>query len=76
MKTFRADKVKHLRKTRRLTQNQFAKLVGFSRQTVNMWERGKKIPNSQSLIIISGILKVPAEYFFVREYSSKNNKTR
>lgn len=51
-----ADEVKAIRKQARLTQEEFARILGVTPKTVNNWERGKNIPESkhESIQAIAG----------------------
>ena len=47
-----------LRKEKNLSQYQLADLIPISRQGVSKWERGKTIPDTQTLIRLSEIFDV------------------
>ena len=44
------DRLKALRESRNLTQEQVAKAVGVRKQTVSSWETNKSIPSLQNLL--------------------------
>ena len=59
-----ADNIKRLRKENKLTQKEFAELVGYSEKTVSKWECGASIPPVESLFGISSVLKVSVDDLF------------
>ena len=50
--------MKELRKKRGLTQTEVATLLGVKQSTVAMWETGKSIPNTNTLLLLVDILGV------------------
>jgi len=57
------EKIKTLRKEKRLTQREFAILLNISEKVLSNYERGQSYPSLQMLNQISNILKIPVEYF-------------
>ena len=47
------DKIIQVRKNNNLSQEEFAELIGVTRQSVSNWERGTCYPDIETLIIIS-----------------------
>ncbi|MCD8308729.1 MAG: helix-turn-helix domain-containing protein [Clostridia bacterium] len=59
-----ADKIQNLRKTKGLTQEQFAERAGVSRQTVYKWESGYVQPNSGNIAKLCEVFEVDKNYFY------------
>lgn len=59
-----AVNLKNMRKQRKLTQKDFAQLLGYSEKTVSKWECGASIPPIETLFDISKALKVSVEDLF------------
>ena len=47
------ENLKHLRKSKGLTQEELALQLGVVRQTISKWEKGLSVPDSEMLIEIS-----------------------
>jgi DNA-binding transcriptional regulator YiaG len=47
-----SEVIKEIREENKLSQEQFAKLIGVTQQVVAKWESGKCLPNSNSLVAI------------------------
>lgn len=59
-----AANLKNMRKQRKLTQKDFADLLGYSEKTVSKWECGVSIPPIETLFNISKALKLSVEELF------------
>lgn len=64
MKTDWHIKVKELRKENKLTQDEFADLIGSRRNTIASIESQKQLPTLEFLQAVINKFKVPASYFF------------
>lgn len=53
--------IKFLRERNNLTQEELAKKVPVTREAVSKWETGRRIPDIETLIILSKIFNVPIE---------------
>ena len=51
------ENLKQLRKSKGLTQEEFALQLGVVRQTISKWEKGMSVPDSEQLIKIAVILE-------------------
>ena len=51
-----SEKIKKMRKSKNLTQEQFAEKINVSRIAVAKWETNKTHPNNENIIIISDFL--------------------
>lgn len=55
-----------------LTQDDVAKIMGKTRQTVVNWESGKFIPGIPELEMLSKIYNIPVDYIFLPINSTKS----
>lgn len=60
-----AKKIKALRKTRGLTQQQLAEALGVQRATISNYEIGRRSPHISELEKLASVLGVSLEYFGV-----------
>lgn len=56
-------KIKNLRKSRKMTQEDFAAKIGVSRSTLSCYEIGQRTPNINTLQEIAEIFGVGLDYF-------------
>ena len=56
-----------LRKENGLTQEEISKKVGFAKNTVCAWEKGRAQPNFETLIELAKIFNVTTDYLLGRE---------
>lgn len=61
------NKLKETRETKGLTQEQFANLVGVSRQSIISIEKGHYIPTTVLALRIASVLSVKVEDLFLLE---------
>ena len=54
-----SENLKHLRKSKGLTQEELALQLGVVRQTISKWEKGLSVPDSEMLIELSEQFNVP-----------------
>ena len=57
------SKIKNLRKSRRITQEDFAEKIGISRSTLSCYETEQRTPNLKTLQQISEAFGVGLDYF-------------
>lgn len=57
-----ADKIKHLREQKGLTQTELAKQLGITRSSVNAWEMGISVPSTQYIVELAGIFMVSTDF--------------
>lgn len=55
------EKIKKLRKQRKMTQQRLATIIGVSASAVGMYEQNRRTPNYKTLKNIAGCLDVPIE---------------
>lgn len=63
MKVF-GERLKELRHEKNLTQQQLAKELNVSGNTIHAWETNKQEPSMSALLIISEIFNVSLDYLF------------
>jgi len=56
------ERIKKMRKSKKLTQKMFADKVGTSLSVISRWETGERYMNSFNLINICEALEVSADY--------------
>lgn len=59
-----SEKLKNLRREKNISQEEFSKATGWSRQTISNWESGKNVPGKENLVRISEYFGVSQEYFY------------
>lgn len=59
-----ARRVKSLRETLRLTQEEFARKIGISVSFASLLERGERAPSYETLVAVAGALEVPLAELF------------
>lgn len=64
----KAGMLKDLRNMRRITQKEFAEMLGVSQQTVASWEVGRTEPSNEALIKIAAYFKVSTDYLLGNEH--------
>lgn len=57
-----ADRIQHLRKTRGLSQEDFADKMGVSRQAVSKWESEQSTPDLDRIVLMSELFEVTTDY--------------
>lgn len=70
------DKIKHLRKSKRMTQSDLADLLKIAPTAVSAWERGANRPLMDKVVIMADYFNVPLSYFFEQEEFSPKNIIR
>ena len=61
------NNLKELRKDRRLTQDELAKALGVSRQTINAIENDKYNPTLELALKLARFIDIPVEKLFILE---------
>lgn len=61
------NRIKELRKSQKLTQDELANAVGVSRQTINAIENDKYNPTLELAIKLARYLRMPVEDLFILE---------
>ena len=68
------NKVEQLRKEQSLSQDEFAKILHVSRQTISSIETGKYNPSLELAFAISDLFGKPIEEIFIYERGADNEK--
>ncbi|WP_072771200.1 helix-turn-helix transcriptional regulator [Desulfitobacterium chlororespirans] len=68
------NKVEQLRRERGLNQEEFAKAIRVSRQTVSSIENGKYNPSLELAFAIADFFEKPIEEIFIYERRKENEK--
>jgi transcriptional regulator with XRE-family HTH domain len=61
-KAFRGDRLRQVRETKGLSQDDVARRLGFSDTQMNKYERGKNSPSVENIIQLAELLEVSADY--------------
>lgn len=65
MKIFR-ERLKKLRISKGLNQNELAQILNVAKQTVSNWENGNRMPDSEMLVKIADFFDVSVDYLLGR----------
>lgn len=57
-----AEKIKTLRLSNNLTQNDIAKKLGITRSSVNAWEMGISVPSTMYIVELAQLFAVSTDY--------------
>lgn len=68
------ERLKNLRKSKNLTQIEFAKIFGISNGTIAMWETDKRQPDNDTLLKLSDYFGVSVDYLLGRQSNSKRTR--
>ena len=64
---FFTDRLKTLRKEKKLTQKELAEQIGIKQNSYSDWETGKNEPSFENLIKLADLLEVSLDWLFGRE---------
>lgn len=67
------NNIKELRKQKRLTQKDLAKLMHVSQQTIGAWETERAIPGSDTLALLANLFNVSTDYLLGRKTPDNND---
>lgn len=56
------ERIKELRKEMKLNQSALASAVNFSQNAISSWEKGKRLPNVPTIIILAKFFNVSTDY--------------
>ena len=65
-----ADKIKTLRMSNNLTQNDIAKKLGITRSSVNAWEMGISVPSTMYIVELANLFAVSTDYILGLEHKA------
>ena len=66
------EKIYNLRKTRKISQEEFAELLNTSRQAISKWERNEAKPDIDKLILIAKLFNISIDYLLEYEIDNSN----
>ncbi len=61
------DRIRNLRRSKKLTQKNFAKILNVAESTVASWESGYRNPDMESLLNISNCMEVSIDWLVGKE---------
>ena len=61
-----AEKIRFIRTSRKMTQEEFSELLNCSQQTINVWEQAKSIPSAPMLVKIADTFNVTTDWLLGR----------
>ena len=62
-----SERLKTLRKEKKLTQKELAEQIGISQKSYSHWETGKNEPSLENLIKLADLLEVSIDWLFGRD---------
>lgn len=62
-----SERLKTLRKEKKLTQKELAEQIGIKQNSYSDWETGKNEPSLENLIKLADLLEVSIDWLFGRE---------
>lgn len=62
-----SERIKDLRKSRHLTQDELAKMLSVTKQTISQYERGVRKPDVPTIDALCDIFNVSSDYLLGRE---------
>lgn len=68
------QRIRDLRKQKRMSQTELAKSAGFSQTTVTAWETGKAEPSSSAVAKLADIFNVTTDYLLGRPNKQETKK--
>lgn len=68
------QRIKDLRKEKRITQTDLAKGVHVTQQTVTAWESGRAVPNANTLDALADYFNVSSDYLLGRTKEKNSDK--
>ena len=68
---FAPERITALREMKQLSQSRFGALMGSHRQLISGWEKGKAMPNTQSIVRMANLFSVTPGFFFVEDDPNK-----
>lgn len=64
LKNYIGEKIKYLRKSAKMTQNDLAKILGTTKQTISRYEKGERKANQDILFTLCDVFNVSIDDFF------------
>lgn len=70
------DKIKELRKSKRINQMTLSKYLNVSKGAIGMWETNKREPDIQTIKQIANYFNVSLDYLLENEFKETNKKNQ
>lgn len=70
------DKIKELRKSKRINQMTLSKYLNVSKGAIGMWETNKREPDIQTIKRIANYFNVSLDYLLENEFKETNKKNQ
>lgn len=61
-----SDTLKYLRAEKGLTQTQLAKMLEITQDSISLWEKGKRTPDTQYIVKLADVFEVSTDYLLGR----------
>lgn len=77
-----SDRIRELRKTKGMSQEELAEKIGVSRQAISKWESAQSMPDLDKIILLSDYFEVSTDYLLkgldstLASYGNKKMKSR
>lgn len=56
------NKIKELREGKGITQTELANLIGVTQDSISLWEKNKRTPNTPYIIALSRVFNISSDY--------------
>ena len=56
------NKIKELREGKGITQTELANLIGVTQDSISLWEKNKRVPNTPYIIALSRVFNISSDY--------------
>lgn len=66
------EKIKNLRKSKNMSQENLAELLNISRQAITKWESGEAYPDINNLIALSNLFQISIDRLLKEDYCQEN----
>lgn len=60
--TIIGQRIKELRNELDITQNKLADVLGVTQDSISLWENGKRVPDTQYIIVLAKFFNVTSDY--------------
>ena len=71
-----SEKIRTLRKSKGMSQEELAGQVNISRQAVSRWENGTALPDADNIVQLSKLFGVTADYLLIDSYKSDEDSPK
>lgn len=71
---FHRDKIRRLRASLGMSQQEFAEKIDLKRQHVCAYEQGVMMPQVRTIVKMLNVFNLPGDYFFTSSNYHKNNQ--